>query len=97
MLRPIARTLSVAALLLLILALVAQARPRTRREFVATYPKTQGTRLDACVTCHTPDGGSLNPYGAAVRKAMLNFTAVEKLDSDGDGIANRAEMGREFL
>src|SRR5262245_6609238 len=92
MIRPIARTLSVAALGLVVFALVVQARPQTRREFVATYPKAAGTRLDACVTCHSPDGSSLNPYGLAVRKAMLNFPAADKIDSDGDGVANRAEI-----
>jgi hypothetical protein len=92
MFRPIARTLSVAALCLVIFALVVQARPLFRREFVATYPKTAGTRLDACVTCHTADGSSLNPYGVALRKSMVNFNAVEKLDSDGDGYSNKVEI-----
>src|SRR5689334_4305597 len=92
MIRPIARSLAVAALLLFAFALVAQARPRIKREFVAAYPKTGGTRLDACVTCHSPDGNTLNAYGAAVKKATVSFQAVEKLDSDGDGFTNRAEI-----
>lgn len=92
MIRPIARSLAVAALLLLVFALVAQARPRTKREFVTAYPKTAGTRLDACITCHTSGGTALNPYGAALKRATVSFQAVEKLDSDGDGIANKVEI-----
>jgi hypothetical protein len=92
MFRSIARTFPLTLLALAIFALAVQARPLFRREFVAAYPKTAGTRLDACVTCHTADGSALNPYGMAVRKSMMNFTAAEKLDSDGDGFTNRVEI-----
>jgi hypothetical protein len=88
----VVRILGFAALTLLIVAIAAQARPRTRREFVTTYPKTAGTRLDACATCHTPEGAGLNPYGAALKRATLNFQAIERLDSDGDGFTNRTEI-----
>ena len=85
-----------AVLLLAALALTVQARPRTKREFLAAYPRTQGTRLDACVTCHAPPTSqlpsALNPYGLAVRKASFNFVAVEKEDSDADGVSNRKEI-----
>jgi len=91
MIRPIARIL-VPLLLLAGLALAAQARPRIKRDFVAAYPKTAGTRLDACVTCHNGDMTALNPYGAALRKGTFNFAQIEKLDSDGDGISNRKEI-----
>src|SRR5262249_24799262 len=79
-------------LLLAGLALAAQARPRIKRDFVAAYPKTAGTRLDACATCHTADMSGLNPYGPALRKGTFNFAQIEKLDSDGDGFANRKEI-----
>lgn len=92
MIRTAARIIAVAALLLLVAAIAAQARPRTKREFVTMYPKTAGSRLDGCATCHTADGSALNPYGAALKKAMLSFQAIEKLDSDADGFSNRNEI-----
>lgn len=96
MIRHAARILGVAALLLLAVALVAQARPRTLREFVTAYPKAKGSRLEACITCHVPPSSqlpnALNPYGAALKKAMFNFAAIEKQDSDLDGFANRKEI-----
>ncbi|MBI1795864.1 MAG: hypothetical protein HY076_05025 [Candidatus Eisenbacteria bacterium] len=92
MLRPVARVIIAAALLLAACAIAAQARPRIRRDFVATYPKTQGTKLDACVTCHATEDDTLNPYGEALKQATFDFKAIEKLDSDGDGVANRAEI-----
>lgn len=96
MIRPVARAFGVAALLLFVVALAAQARPRTLREFGAAYPKAKGTRLDACVTCHAPPTSqlpnALNPYGAALRKARFNFIAIEKEDSDADGFMNRKEI-----
>lgn len=93
MIRPVARILGVAALLLLAVALVAQARPRTLREFGAAYPKIKGKRLDACITCHTSSAGvTLNPYGTSLQKARFNFITIEKEDSDADGSANRKEI-----
>ena len=92
MIRAAARILAAALLLLAALALTAQARPRTKREFVAAYPRTQGTRLDACVTCHSADLSALNPYGVALRQASFNFAGIEKEDSDADGFANRKEI-----
>lgn len=91
MIRPALRILGV-VLAVAALALVAQARPRTKRAFLSAYPRSQGTRLDACVTCHSADLSALNPYGVALRKASFNFAAIEKEDSDADGFANRAEI-----
>jgi hypothetical protein len=51
MIVPVARILG-GVLMIAALALTSQARPRIKREFVAAYRRTQGTRLDACVTCH---------------------------------------------
>ncbi len=91
MIRTVVRILVVATLLAA-LALVAQARPRIKRDFVTAYPKIQGTRLDACVTCHSADMSGLNPYGLALRKGGFSFAAIEKEDSDGDGVTNRKEI-----
>jgi hypothetical protein len=92
MARSIIRVFAVAVLLLPLLALVVQARPLTRRAFVTAYPKTAGTRLDACVTCHSADGTSLNAYGSALAKSGAAFQPIERLDSDGDGVSNRLEI-----
>lgn len=91
MIRPAVRILA-ALMVLAALALAAQARPRTKRAFVAAYPRANGTRLDACVTCHSADLAALNPYGVALRKASFNFAGIEKEDSDADGFANRTEI-----
>jgi hypothetical protein len=92
MLRTFPRWLILASVLMLALALAAQARPRYRREFTTAYPKTKATRLDGCITCHATAPPALNPYGVALRKASLNFLAVEREDSDGDGATNRKEI-----
>lgn len=91
MIRPVVRILAIASLFVA-LALVAQARPRIKRDFVTAYPRTQGTRLDACVTCHSADLSALNPYGLAVRRGGFSFAAIEREDSDADGVANRKEI-----
>jgi hypothetical protein len=86
------RLVVLAAAILAILALSAQARPRTRREFLTHYPKATGTRLDACTVCHAAALPALNSYGEALKKAKFKFAEIEKLDSDGDRFLNRAEI-----
>jgi hypothetical protein len=89
--RPIVRSAAIAVCLAALFAFSAQARPPLRRVFVTQYPKASGTRLDACASCHAA-GTALNPYGAAVKKASFKLLAIEKLDADGDGFSNRAEI-----
>jgi len=79
-------------IVLLLLALVAQASPRYRRAFLAKYPKAENTRLGECTTCHQAAPPALNPYGAAFKAAHYTFDDLEKLDSDKDGVTNLAEI-----
>ncbi len=61
--------------------------------FRFTYPKTVGTRLDGCVTCHSSVRGELlNSYGLAFKAAQYNLGAIENADSDGDKVSNIAEI-----
>ena len=85
------RIVASAFLALLVGAVAVHARPRTLRQFVSTYAHTTKTKLDNCVTCHTP-AGELNLYGTALKSAGLAFEKVEKLDSDKDGSSNIAEI-----
>ena len=63
-------------------------------QFTTLYPATVSSRLNSCVLCHlsASGGGSRNAYGEAFRSAGHSFTAVENLDSDGDGHTNIQEI-----
>jgi hypothetical protein len=72
----------------------AQSTPEYLQAFNKKYG-TQGTKLDSCITCHTsPSGGkdNLNPYGKDFGSHNHDFTAIEPLDSDGDGFSNIDEI-----
>jgi hypothetical protein len=61
----------------------------------AKYPNIVNSRLDTCTLCHTASIPSLNSYGAAYLAAGRNpaaLTAIENLDSDGDGWTNIQEI-----
>lgn len=60
-------------------------------DFTAAYPSTAGTSLDSCSTCHT-SVPALNAYGSAVKASGMNFSGIEGLDSDGDGVGNLQEI-----
>ncbi|HLA19238.1 MAG TPA: hypothetical protein VJ253_07940, partial [Dehalococcoidia bacterium] len=66
--------------------------------FKAQYPAVVGTRLDTCGTCHLDfdGGGTLNAYGDAYLNSG-SFTAIESLDSDGDGASNLTEINALFM
>jgi len=57
---------------------------------------TAATVLNTCVICHPTgggnDAGNLNPFANAFTAAGNNYTAIENLDSDGDGFTNIAEI-----
>jgi hypothetical protein len=67
-------------------SLTAYAQPRFLRQFTSKYPHAAGTKLADCATCHGKQPGSLNAYGKALRDSSLRFAAVERLDSDRDGV-----------
>ena len=94
--RSILRLLAATLVLSAAASVASHARIRYKRDFGVAYPKTNGTRLDACQTCHLPGvsqaPGKLNPYGEALKKAGLKFAVVESADSDKDGFTNRKEI-----
>ncbi|MDA8127042.1 MAG: hypothetical protein M0009_17875, partial [Deltaproteobacteria bacterium] len=57
---------------------------------------TAGTALNTCALCHPAgggnNGGNVNSYGNAYAGANYSFTAIEALDSDGDGFTNIVEI-----
>lgn len=87
----------VAVILLVIIILlgspIVSARPAYLDAFNQQYD-TEGTRLDACATCHInpSGGGTRNPYGMAYGASGRDFASVEALDSDGDGFTNLEEI-----
>ncbi len=59
--------------------------------FTNKYPGTSFS----CTVCHGPSGPPLNPYGSAFKSNGSNtaaLTAIEPLDSDGDGASNIVEI-----
>ncbi len=57
------------------------------------YPAIAGSQLDGCALCHSSATDlSFNPYGTAFAGAGHSFSAIELLDSDGDGATNIAEI-----
>lgn len=83
------------------LALVAGTALATmdlQKEFAKKYPDAK----IKCGSCHTkamPKKGEagVNKFGADIEKVKgkdgkLDFAALEKLDSDGDGVSNADEL-----
>jgi PGF-CTERM protein len=87
----------VAVILLVIIMLlgspIVSARPAYLDAFNQQYD-TEGTKLDACITCHInpSGGGTRNPYGIAYAASGRDFASIEGLDSDGDGFTNLEEI-----
>ncbi len=75
----------------------AFASPEYLTDFETAYPAAAGSRIDACIICHTnadpnTQGTARNGYGLAYRNAGHSFTPIEGADSDGDGFTNLAEI-----
>ncbi len=69
-----------------------------QNRFISQYPDAAGTELDTCETCHSPVVKDfLNQYGLDLRNNNMNFLAVEKMDSDRDGMANGEEIFGKLL
>ncbi len=65
-------------------------------QYLAPYQSAhpgQPLTISGCALCHTNPGGggARNSYGTAYA-ATHTFTAIEALDSDGDGFSNLAEI-----
>ena len=62
--------------------------------FNSAYPSSSLASAGNCAVCHTSPP-NLNPYGSDFKnhgKNQAALTAIESLDSDGDGSANRVEI-----
>lgn len=73
---------------------IASAAAQAQPVFALMY-KQQFGYAPSCNACHQDGGGTaLNAYGDAFKaagKSLAAFKAVDKQDSDGDGIANGEE------
>ncbi len=71
-----------------------QAFSSYQTAFDTQYPIAAGSRLDSCALCHVngPSAGPRNTYGTDYANNGHSFTAIENLDSDGDGVSNLAEI-----
>jgi len=79
--------------LVAVVALLGAPMASAKSSFLTSFNQhydTAGTRLDSCATCH--NGEARNPYGRAYSGSGRNFTAIENLDSDGDGFTNLVEI-----
>ncbi|WMW25101.1 PGF-CTERM sorting domain-containing protein [Methanolobus sediminis] len=79
--------------LLVFSVITVTARPDYMAAFMKQYDVT-GTRLATCDMCHiNPNGGGpRDSYGLAYAGNGKNFSAIEELDSDGDGFTNIEEI-----
>ena len=88
-------TIFLAALLLPSLSL---ATPGILKMFLAKYPASEGSQLSSCRTCHLPAlENCLNSYALALKENGLDFSLIEKTDSDGDTVSNIAEIEAKQL
>jgi hypothetical protein len=71
-----------------------------KQNFPSLIPNTSNIKANGgntCNTCHTNGGGSArNAFGIDVKKNLsgntINWAALSKLDSDGDGFTNGQEL-----
>lgn len=77
------------------LALAGSTQALAEPSFARMYKADSGY-IPSCNACHTDGGGSpLNKYGMAWDEAGQNeaaFAAIAELDSDSDGVNNKAEQ-----
>ena len=77
----------------LLIPTLAFATPGIMKKFIGIYPEIKDSQLASCRTCHMPAGEDfLNSYGVALKENLLDFSAVEGLDVDGDGASNIEEI-----
>lgn len=71
-----------------------QAFSSYQTDFASQYPAASGSRLASCVLCHVngPSAGPRNAYGTDYANNGHSFTAIQNLDSDGDGFSNLEEI-----
>lgn len=82
----------IAGLMLFVVPSFVMAFPSFLDQFNAKYG-TAGKRLDSCGTCHNDfSSGKRNPYGKDFKNNSFNLSAIESMDSDGDGASNIDEI-----
>jgi len=88
-------TLLLTALLIPSLCL---ATPGILKMFLAKYPSSESSQLSSCRTCHLPaQENCLNSYALALKENGLDFSLIEKADSDGDTVSNINEIEAKQL
>jgi len=74
------------------------ATPGILKLFLAKYPASENSQLASCRTCHLPAQEScLNSYALALKENGLDFSLIEKDDSDGDTVSNIDEITAKQL
>ncbi len=94
------RKISLVLLLLAVIALAgvpqASAISDYKTWFETNYSSAVNSKIDACLLCHVNadpfTGSARNPYGTDFGNNGHSFTAIELLDSDGDGFSNIDEI-----
>lgn len=72
--------------------------PGILKMFLARYPASEGSQLASCRTCHLPaQENCLNSYALALKENGLDFSLIEKADSDGDTVSNIEEITAKQL
>ena len=85
-------------LLALLFPSLCLATPGILKMFLAKYPTAEGSQLSSCRTCHLPaQQNCLNSYALALKENRLDFSLIEKADSDGDTVSNIAEIEAKEL
>src|SRR5210317_240723 len=77
---------------------LSYATPGILKMFLAQYPASENSQLSSCRTCHMPiQENFLNSYGLNLRDNGLDFSLIEKVDSDGDRVNNIDEIETKQL
>ena len=77
---------------------LTHATPGILKMFLAKYPASEGSQLASCRTCHLPAvENCLNSYAIALKENGLDFSIIEKIDSDGDTLSNIDEINAKQL
>jgi hypothetical protein len=85
-------------LTVLLIPTLSLATPGILNMFLAKYPASDGSQLSSCRTCHLPaQENCLNSYALALKENGLDFSLIEKADSDGDTVSNIAEITTKQL
>ena len=89
---------SIPLVVLLLFPSLSHATPGILKMFLVKYPASEGSQLASCRTCHLPVvENCLNSYAIALKENGLDFSIIEKIDSDGDTVSNIDEINAKQL